>query len=163
MKVTDILKSEHEIILKKIEEALCFFDTSNWRDKKYWEVFLLFLQKFADDFHHAKEENIYFSWMLKLEPMLENGPLKCMLSDHEKSRSIVARAKINLQDESWEDFKGLIFEYGNLLQEHISKEDNILYNMAEGLNNDLGTGDQIMLPKFLEVNETLKESVLEFL
>ncbi len=159
MKATEILKEEHQVISNTINDALRFLDTENWHDLKYWTTFLHFLKSYADDYHHAKEEDIYFLWMRSKEPDLENGPLRCMLGEHDKSREIVDRASLTLQkvqggdEESWEQFKIYVYEYAQILLEHIDKENNILYKMAEKINDVHGDGDLIMLPLFENAQE----------
>jgi hemerythrin-like domain-containing protein len=169
LKTTEILKNEHQIILKKIEESLSLLDGPDWKSIAYWDSFLLFLQKFADDYHHAKEEDIYFAWMREKQPMLDQGPLHCMLSEHDTSREIVGQAKEKLEEirsgdeSSWDSLKSLIREYSQILRDHISKEDNILYNMAEELDSNTHDGDDVMMPGFEQVKERLESSILNLI
>ena len=169
MKVTEILKKEHEIILAKIEHALATFATDEWKDVYYWEDFLNFLRTFADDYHHAKEEKIYFEWMREKEPSMQEGPLHCMLIEHDESRRVVQNAEKILASirndgsNDWDRFKTFVIEYAEIIRRHIDKENNILYNMAEGLDQVAGDGDQKMYPLFEEVEKKYGETIGEFL
>lgn len=168
MKVTEILKNEHEVILNKIDHAVAEFETSEWKSTSYWDGFLLFLKNYADDYHHAKEEKIYFEWMKEKNPGMEHGPLHCMLIEHDESRRVVQNAEellSKLKDgssDNWDQFKTYICEYAQVLRSHIDKENNVLYNMADGLDQD-GEGDMKMSPLFQKVEDRLGESVKAFL
>ena len=53
-----------------------------------------------------------------------------------------------------------------MLRQHISKEDNVLYMMAEQIDQSLNNGDELMLPKFntvklSEADKLLTDKLLE--
>ena len=168
MKVTEILKTEHQIILGKIDHAVETLGSDMCENVEYWEGFINFLKTFADAYHHAKEEDIYFEWMKEKEPTMEDGPLNCMLSEHDESRRVVQSAEELLSDlktgdsNNWDQFKIHVQDYADILRRHIDKENSILYMMAEQLDQEAGDGDLKMGPLFEQVEERLGESVSSF-
>jgi len=161
MIATEILKKEHQIILSKITGALERCESDTVIDVPFWEIYVEFLKNYADSYHHAKEEDIYFKWIIAHDPSMADGPIACMLQDHENTRGIVRTMKKMVSDsdltiEDWDTLKGLVREYARILISHIGKEDNVLYQMAEGIDSRFGDGDQEMLPQFELVEEELK-------
>ena len=95
------------------------------------------------------------------EPPMADGPIACMIQDHEESRGIVRKMNemvsgSDLTIENWDTLKTMVKEYASILTSHIDKEDNVLYQMADGIDSKFRDGDQQMLPKFREVEEELK-------
>ena len=70
---------------------------------------------------------------------MEQGPLAVMLSEHEQGRSFVKSMVASIADfkDGNKQVIPLIFEnmigYCDLLQAHISKENNILFKMADNV------------------------------
>ena len=81
-----------------------------------------FIREYADRFHHAKEEKILFSYFDENLDIL-----KSMIQEHEIARAHV-RAMLAAQDAN--DLAAItehLGAYGELLSEHIRKEDEVLY------------------------------------
>ena len=95
------------------------------------------LRHFADKCHHAKEERNLFQLMAERGVPREGGPLGVMLHEHEQGRQHVETMARVLAGASRGDTEALrVFaqharSYARLLRQHIGKEDNILYPMAE--------------------------------
>ena len=151
MKSVEILKNEHQTILKCLEKMSLILDRPIEDHHSEWMEYFEFIKTFADDYHHTKEEEIFFEWMRNKQPALDQGPLACMLKEHDMLRDFFSQAcdAFELFDE-----KGMrenLSLYISALREHISKEDNILYMIAEDLNAQIGDADEIMLPQFRKV------------
>ncbi|MBI4870118.1 MAG: hemerythrin domain-containing protein [Candidatus Riflebacteria bacterium] len=99
--------------------------------------FVQFIRQFADAYHHGKEEEILFAEMVACGFPKEMGPIGVMLAEHDEGRRQVAI----LAEEAAQIASGATGNparitsaaraYVSLLQQHIYKEDNILYPMAE--------------------------------
>jgi hemerythrin-like domain-containing protein len=139
MKATDILMEEHTII-KRVLTAL---ETAAQRLERGQVVragFFIdaadFIKGFADGCHHMKEEGVLFKAMVASGMPAQGGPISMMLAEHEQGRAYTramreAAQKLQSGDESARDqvirsARG----YVTLLRQHISKEDNILFPMA---------------------------------
>ena len=93
-----------------------------------------FLRDYADEFHHAKEEDLLFPAMEKAG-VPPQGPTNVMRMEHEEGRAFVSRMAA-LSDAADPEFDRKRFVepalgFVNLLRAHIGKEDHILYPMAE--------------------------------
>ena len=136
MQISDDLKKEHQFILKYIGlmERYIEFSLENSNkpillDKA--EEFIGFIQKFADEFHHAKEEDILFKHLAAPGVLTHCNPLPQMLAEHDLGRKYVQEMKDSLTNKDLNKLIESTRNYGKLLKEHIQKEDNILYPMAE--------------------------------
>jgi len=140
MEATDILMAEHRVI----ERVLVVLNTAAERLEQGQPVrpgFFVdasdFIKGFADGCHHRKEEGVLFEAMVNHGMSRLGGPIAVMLADHEQGRSFTrgmraAAQKLETGDASARE--AVITNargYVNLLQQHILKEDNILFPMAD--------------------------------
>lgn len=108
-----------------------------------------FIRQYADQFHHAKEEDILFKYFDTTSPVLT-----VMLNEHETGRQHVRNALAAIERD---DIMGLVEAlkaYGLLLTEHIRKEDEILYPWMNRELTDSQVGQ--LFSKFNSVNELFK-------
>lgn len=137
--VTQILSDEHQNILKVIDAVLneCEeMEKGKELDISFFKKVIDFIKNYADKFHHAKEEDILFKAMLEEVENLHCNPIPVMLHEHESGREFVKAMENGLQINDKSQVIENAREYCYLLQEHIYKEDNILYAMAEQALND---------------------------
>lgn len=136
-KPTDILKEEHQVILKVLECLDNIASVPGPIPPKIGGKILDFIQNFADRCHHGKEEDRLFVMMEAQGFPRGSGPLGCMLEEHELGRQYVEKMKGSLdggergEKEQMKTFKNNALELVDLLRQHIAKEDNILFPMAE--------------------------------
>lgn len=162
MKPTEELSKEHEAILRLIgvlTEIAGRLETGMPVDPDDLDQSLEFIRVFADKCHHAKEEGLLFPEMEKAGVPRDRGPLGVMLAEHELGRKHVeamARAipGIRTGDEhAAAAFAAAARGYGDVLVQHIAKEDRVLYPMADAR---LTEDQQAALEKgFAEIEETL--------
>lgn len=158
--ITNVLSEEHEIILKVIDAALeeCYdIEGGKELDVDLFKKTIDFIINYADKFHHAKEEDILFKAMLSEEGNLHCNPIPVMLNEHEEGRrylkGMVKALNTNDVPALLSNTKG----YSFLLQNHIYKEDNILYPMAESALSD--EDKDSINAKYAVVEAQLKEEM----
>lgn len=140
MTATEQLKEEHQGVLlglQILEEVAQRLKKGKDIDVKHLSELLEFLTVFVDKCHHSKEEDYLFPAMEESGIPKEGGPIGMMLIDHDKGRSYIKGMKeaAALYEEgnkkASKQFADNAQNYIALLREHIDKEDNILYMMAD--------------------------------
>ncbi len=92
-----------------------------------------FFQQFADQCHHAKEEDLFFPVLKERGIPEQGGPIGVMLHEHVLGRDCVARMRAASQAQPLDTrtFADTARQYIPLLRQHIFKENNVLFRMAE--------------------------------
>ncbi|MAG44917.1 hemerythrin [bacterium] len=151
-----ILSIEHKNILKIIKVLLKECDSlesGNKINKDLFKKTIDFIRGYADKFHHAKEEDILFAELGKDKVQMHCNPIPQMLYEHDLGRNFIRELENGVKKNNKNKIIKNAREYAKLLQDHISKEDNILYPMAdEALNQNVKNK---MLKKFKLVEEKL--------
>jgi hemerythrin-like domain-containing protein len=150
--ITQALVNEHLLILRMI--SLLERNAPRTADGSYsnWKFYLDgvdFIRNFADRFHHAKEEDVLFESLVKNGMPRENSPIAAMLMEHDQGRAFVK----TMETATLEALDGQpgrrriiadnALAYAALLREHIAKEDDILYPLAERVIPDTMRDDII--------------------
>lgn len=140
MKPTDILVKEHDAILVMLEILKAVstrLENKRPVQPEHLSQIVDFIQVFADKCHHGKEENLLFKSMVQAGMPEKGGPISVMLSEHEMGRNFVrnidaAASAFNEGDQSAvAQFVQNARGYVSLLSQHIQKENNILFPMAD--------------------------------
>ena len=157
-KATTILSNEHKNISKVIDAVIAecnSLESGKETDKAFFEKTVDFIRNYADKFHHAKEENILFVELHKDGVEMHCDPIPQMLHEHDLGRDfvkvIIEGLNANNKEKMVENAKG----YTGLIREHIFKEDNILYPMADEALDD--QSQKSMLAKFIEEENLFAE------
>ena len=140
MKPTDILKSEHDAIqtMLKVTEAVC--DKLEAQEKvnpDHLKQIVEFIRVFADQCHHGKEEDLLFKALEEAGVPKEGGPIGAMLTEHDMGRRYVKKmseastafGKGNTK--AAKQFIDNARNYVILLSQHIYKENNVLFPLAD--------------------------------
>ena len=158
METSKILSNEHKNILKVIEslgEEVDGLESDKKIDSKFFTKVIEFIRNYADKFHHAKEEDILFKEFCKEEENLHCNPVEQMLHEHELGRNFVKEMEEGVEESDKKKVIENATGYSSLLQEHIFKEDNILYPMAdEALSPQV---QKEMLKKFKQIEGEKKK------
>jgi len=138
--ITQALVDEHRLILRMIALLEKNAPRTAAADYRNWQFYLDgvdFIRKYADRFHHAKEEDVLFDALVKNGMPRENSPVAAMLMEHDQGRAFV----LAMETAAREALDGLAgreaaiaenaLAYAALLRDHIAKEDDILYPLAE--------------------------------
>lgn len=142
MLATEILRKEHDAILKMLDAT----DQVGRRlthgdrvDTATLQGLLEFFRLFADRCHHGKEEDLLFPLLEKKGMPRGGGPIGVMLFEHESGRELIRemeQASSQIQEnpvEAGRRWAQAAAEYTILLREHIAKENNVLFRMAESM------------------------------
>ncbi len=164
---TQNLEDDHTYILRLID-VMETMTTHASPVIAHLEEALDLIRNYADGLHHAKEENLLFPLMSERGFSLTQGPLAVMLLEHAAGREYVKGISENIQLLKEGDLSALnlvyanIHGYGELLQNHIYKENNMLFRMAD---NAFSVSDQqALLLKFenLENKSTSNQNKSQF-
>lgn len=140
LKPTDILKNEHIEIKKALSILNVMVEKIESSEKvsiEDLEKIINFFRVFADKCHHGKEEKILFPSLEEAGIPRYGGPIGVMLMEHEEGRRYVKNMAENIEnfrkevDTTLDIFKDNAVNYVALLENHIWKEDNILFNSAD--------------------------------
>lgn len=142
MRPTEILMEEHQIILTVLDAAAREVQRIGQKGEvrpKRLEQMVDFFRNFADRCHHAKEEKLLFVRMEERGMPRGFGPIGVMLYEHDLGRGhmravadAIPRAAAG-DAGAQEEVQRHLSDYIALLRDHIHKEDNILYPMADQL------------------------------
>lgn len=155
-KVTAILSQEHEIILKLIndlEQECDALTEGRPLNQTFFEQALDFIREYADQFHHAKEEEILFVELTKNSAQMHCNPIPQMLHEHDLGRDFAKGLAEGLKKRDRKKIVTNARGYAELLKDHIYKEDNILYPMADETLSD--KDQQALLKKFAIADKKL--------
>ncbi|MFV0344801.1 MAG: hemerythrin domain-containing protein [Bacteroidales bacterium] len=160
MNITEDLMNEHQVILGVIAKTLNECDNiegGKELNKDFFSKVVDFIRNYADKFHHAKEEDILFTKMLENMANMHCNPIPVMLHEHEEGRNYLKGMVDGLENS---DTKKIIYcarGYCTLLQQHIYKEDNVLYPMAEEAISE--TQKEQLNEQYKQVEEKLKKEL----
>jgi hemerythrin-like domain-containing protein len=135
------LEEDHVHILK-LTEVMKSIAQSESPDVKHIEEIIVIIRNYADGLHHAKEENLFFPALESKGFSPVSGPVAVMLHEHEQGRNFVKgiaeslesykKGNLTVKDEIYRNMSG----YAELLNNHIAKENNILFRLADKALSD---------------------------
>jgi len=137
---TKVLREEHEAILKMLDVLQATaerMETGAAISLDLLHDLHEFFTVFADRCHHGKEEDLLFPLLEQKGLPRIGGPVGCMLSEHDEGRHLVQSMGRNSEACSQGDPRArkawaeAAHAYAQLLRNHIWKENEILFKMAE--------------------------------
>ncbi len=155
LKATDALKEDHRVI-EKVLAVLEKLTRSPAEPLETWEKAVDFIRNFGDRCHHLKEERILFPALEERGVPRQGGPIGMMLFEHEEGRAHVRGMleALELAKGDPEAATPALIEnagaYLRLLRQHINKEDEILFTIAD---DSLSPTDQKELLRAFEKHE----------
>jgi hemerythrin-like domain-containing protein len=162
----DELKMEHQAVRMTLEvlEIICRRMEQHGEpvEAQHIDRLLEFFSVFVDKCHHCKEEELLFPALEAVGIRREGGPIGVLLKEHERGREYVRGMNASLSEyraKETADSAGFIREargYIGLLDQHIDKEDNVLFPLAE---KQLSESKQAELSKGFEMIEVQKIGV----
>ena len=142
MKATDMLMEEHRVIegvLDTLEQGAQKLASGSVIQPGFFLDAADFIRGYADNCHHKKEEGVLFKAMVRHGFPEDQGPIAVMLAEHEQGRAFtraLREAAQNLQQGEPSAREEVIMNalaYVSLLRQHIEKENNILFRMADNV------------------------------
>src|SRR5271165_4620108 len=146
MKAVERLKSEHELIergLALLDKAVARIEIGQPLPEGFPQWAARFFQQFADKCHHAKEEDVFFPVLKQRGIPEQGGPIGVMLHEHVLGRDCVGRMReaSQAQPVDTHKFAEAAKEYIPLLRQHVFKENNVLFRMAERVMSEADDAD----------------------
>jgi hemerythrin-like domain-containing protein len=138
-KATQDLRNEHDSILHVftiLDKMLSSDNKIDAYNLQFGNELVNFLKIFADKCHHGKEEDILFKELENRGVPNEGGPIGAMLLEHKQGREYIALMNQSLESKDLANFKNTAIKYRDLLRNHIEKENNVLFMMADKLLDD---------------------------
>lgn len=128
-----ILSGEHQVILQLLAALEAMATRSAAGDLRADDArdALLVLRTFADTCHHGKEEHILFPALEAQVPGF--GPTQVMRAEHVEGRALIRAMGEAVEQSDASAFAGAAHGYVDLLRNHIAKEDDILFRMAQAM------------------------------
>lgn len=139
LKPTETLMQEHLLIqevLDALEHGAKKLGSGADLPQDFFTDAAEFIRGFADDTHHKKEEGVLFKAMANYGFSPDAGPVAVMLSEHDQARQFTqafseAAQKLRRGNQgAREDVIMYALSYVRHLRQHIMKENNILFPMA---------------------------------
>lgn len=157
---TQNLENDHVYILK-LTEVMQKMATGGATDTNHFKSVVHIIRNFADGLHHKKEEDLLFPLFEQRTAGGHCAPVGVMLMEHEQGREFVKGLVESIEKYEGGDHAALQFihhnmlGYAELLQNHIYKENNVLFRMAD---KALTADDQnILLNKFDKIESSAEE------
>lgn len=155
MKSTKQLMADHAVIFQAIQVLTAMNgEIDKERDVSVADIrsLLAFLREFADSCHHVKEEAIFFPALIQAGMPAQAGPLSVMLYEHEKARALINAMQNAIDRDNKKEFLLYSTRYVQLLNQHIEKENYILFDMAEQMLTP--DGDEKIFEEFEKFETT---------
>jgi hemerythrin-like domain-containing protein len=140
VKATDILMEEHRVIERVLSSLERASDRLNRGQEVYLRFFIgtsVFLKSFVDGCHHNKEEGVLFPALEDHGLTKEKGPVAVMLAEHQTGRELTQKLRLSTEQMQ----AGNVHKRDALIQsataiivhlrQHITKEDTILFPLAD--------------------------------
>jgi hemerythrin-like domain-containing protein len=153
---TKNLEDDHIYVLKLTDVMEAVTHSVN-PDTEHIGTIIDIIKNFADGLHHAKEENLLFPVLGLKGFSPQQGPVAVMLHEHVEGRNFVKGMSENLELYNQGNKAALTAIYSNmlgyaeLLRNHIGKENNILFRMADKVLSD--AEQQTLLSQFEEIEK----------
>ncbi|MDH3611357.1 MAG: hemerythrin domain-containing protein [Nitrosopumilus sp.] len=135
---TASLRRDHDLIekvIKAMEATIQLLNDGKQIPESILNQVIDFSKNFTDVCHHSKEENVLFPALEQAGMPRNMGPIAMMLMDHERSREIGSHmeesAKEYLDSQNSTNLVSYMKQYVEHVTEHLWKENNRLFMMAE--------------------------------
>ena len=141
MSAVELLINEHKYVSRMLvvmRKACINFLDNKEIDYDDFEKMINFIKNFADNHHHKKEEIFLFNKMIEhLGETGKNVIAHGMLVEHDLGRNYIRNLEeaLNKYKDGYKnagvDIIANAVSYATLLENHIQKEDNVIFNFAK--------------------------------
>ncbi len=119
-----IMTVEHYPIIE-VASALSAMRTTHDIDQETLRKVLEFIKRFADRYHHEKEEMIVFERAKKKR--IDTSPIDAMEKEHEMTRARVKEAIESIESGDLKNAIVSLREWANFIPDHIDRENHSLF------------------------------------
>ena len=145
-----IMTAEHYPIIE-VASTLSAMRVSHDIDSEVLKKAVEFIRRFADRYHHEKEEKVVFE--KAREKKIDISPIEAMEREHEMTRSRVKEAAESLERGDIVNAIVNLREWANFIPDHIDREN---YSLFPGLDRVFSEKEKIeLMNEFREVDERL--------
>jgi len=140
MYATSALRNDHEdilVMLSVLERLATELQAGQAVKLTHLEQAVNYLTTFADRCHHGKEEDLLFPALAEAGIPSQGGPIGVMLAEHTQGRAYIRAMQESLprlhagDTSAGSAFAEAALGYVQLLRNHIAKENNVLFVLAE--------------------------------
>lgn len=135
------LDSDHELILKKMDEMSAFLEEKDFHKTfpRLLEV-LIFFEKFTFSEHHTREENILFKWMKDQNKNSDKELINKIVDDHKFLEKMLIQVRNNV--EAFLNKKDVVSVnviaaeltfFLTMYREHVERESSFIFAVASAL------------------------------
>lgn len=162
------LENDH-IYVMKLTDVMKAITHSEKSDINHIESVIDIIRNFADGLHHAKEENLLFPALGERGFSMQQGPIGVMLHEHAEGRNYVKGMAENLEliKKGSKAAVALLYQnmlgYAELLDSHITKENNILFRMADNVLSDVEQKNLLKEFENIEQNRAAGTRVTDYI
>ena len=155
------LEDDHVHILKLLD-VMEYITHHEISDTDHLETIVAIIRNFADGLHHAKEENLFLPFLSAKGFSPDHGPVAVMLNEHVQGRNFVKAISDNISLFKSGNLSALteihrnMNAYTGLLRNHIAKENNVLFKMADNVISE--SEHNQLLYRFDEAEQAHKSS-----
>jgi hemerythrin-like domain-containing protein len=138
-KATEDLRKEHDSILHVLSVMGRMISDKTKEDivkLKYYNELIYFLKIFADKCHHGKEELYLFKELIRSGLSDEEGHIGILLAEHNRGREFIDLMSRSLGSKNMKAFHISAAGYRELLPNHIARENNVLFAIADRMLDD---------------------------
>ncbi len=157
---TKNLENDHEHILQ-LTEIMMRMARAGSNNLNHFKSVVNIIRSYADGLHHKKEEDLLFPLFEQRTAGGHCAPVGVMLMEHKQGREYVQGMIENIEKLENGDETALqyihhnMLAYAELLQQHIYKENNVLFRMAD---EAFTVDDQSMLiNKFIAIENSASD------
>jgi len=157
---TQNLENDHVYILQ-LTDIMGRMVSSKSTNTEHFETVVDIIKSFADGLHHKKEEDLLFPLFEQRTAGGHCAPVGVMLMEHDQGREYVRGIVENITKFKNGDSTALdsifnyMLDYSELLQQHIYKEDNVLFRMADEAFSD--NDHELLVTQFNKVESEAED------
>lgn len=131
--IADLIKEHGDIklMLRLLEKIAGNIEAGESVDKKHLEKSVEFIREFADKCHHGKEEDLLFPAIKENNIPKEISLADVLIEEHDTGRQLVKGMSEATVENDFAKFAENARSYVKLLDQHIDKENTVLFPMAD--------------------------------
>ena len=159
MKLLDELRAEHDVIEQVAGAFLTYAATAGAaRSRDDGEAFLRFFRVYANQFHHAREEDTLFAALRDRAGLpADRGPIATMIADHERMAGLLSGIAASLDGgaDAEARVRASATAYVHALWHHIDAENSVLFPECEPRLRRNGVTDLPLRPMTPEARDAM--------